>query len=229
MISDIYQIWPQAEIGYARTVSAEANAILDATPEGIRPEPGCRLDITLPNRGRGDPGVEADVLYLSRDTLLLAEDAIETLEPMLSEAGYFIDVNLELKRQYRLFVCDHRVDALDPLRSVADLFDSGNIRNIYRYEFLPDRLPDTAIFMLDRPRAGLFATNRFFTTVNAHKMIGITFKHVWNHHTGGIHDSHEPNYETYPGETADKEKIARRAARAALAARGPLRPMTPKA
>lgn len=227
MISDVYQVWPEAVIGYARTTTSESNAVLDVTPDGIRPPPGTRLDVKLPCRGRGDPGVEADVLYLNRDTLLLAEDAIDILEPMLSEAGYFIDVDLRTERHYRLFVCDRRSDTFDPARSAADFFPSGNVMQVYRYEFLPDRLPSTELFLLDCRRATLFATNRFFDAVNAQQMVGFTFKHVWNHQTGGVYDSHEPKYESYPGKTADKEKALRRAARAALAARGPLTRTTP--
>ena len=222
MVTDIYELCPNADIGYVRLETIEAVDILNATPDGFRPPPGTRLPSKLPNQGRADPGVEADTLHITHDTLLLAEDAIDLLEPMLSNAGFFIDVDLPTQRHYRLFVCDHRVDALDCARSELKLFSSGNIMEAYRYEFIPDRLPDTSLFLLTRRRATLFATDRFRTAVEANGMVGFEFKHVWNHAAGSIYDGPGPQFETYPGESTDRARDARRTARAALAARGPL-------
>ena len=188
-VTDIYEPCPNADIGYVRLETIEAVDILNATPDGFRPPPGTRLPSKLPNQGRADPGVEADTLHITHDTLLLAEDAIDLLEPMLSEAGYFIDVALQTSRHYRLFVCNHRVDALDLARSEMELFPSGNVLEAFRYEFLLDRLPKTALFMLTNRHATLFATDRFRAAVEAHDMVGFVFKHVWNHETGGIADA----------------------------------------
>ncbi len=165
-----------------------------------------------------DPAVLTACPYLCNGGLLLSEDAIAALGPLLSSAGYFIDTDLRAEQHYRIFVCDHVSNALDLEHSEFDRLPSGAIWNVFRYAFHEARPEGFDIFKIKNLRGSLFVTDRFVSRVDEHKLRGFEFVHVWNSTAGGVRfNPLELKYEAYPGAIEAEAKVKRRAMRETLA------------
>ncbi len=164
------------------------------------------------------PAVLTSCLYFGSGALLLSEDAIAALGPLLNPAGYFIDTQLDAEQHYQLFVCERRLDVLDEEQAELERFPSGNIWHVLRYAFHEDRLEGADIFKVKGVRVDLLVTDRFVSLVNEHKLRGFEFVNVWNRGTGGVRfNPDESKYEAYPGETEAIGQAKRRAMRETLA------------
>ncbi len=194
-----------------------------AVYEGKRPPPDLPIRLYSSDFDRSDfgshtPAVLTSCLYLSLGALLLSDEAIAVLGPVLNPAGYFIDTELDAERIYKIFVCERRLDVLDEERAELKRFSTGNIWDVLRYAFHEDRLEGADIFKVKGVQADLLVTDRFVSLVNEHKLRGFEFVNAWNRATGGVRfNPDESTYEAYPGESQAIGEARRRAMREILA------------
>jgi hypothetical protein len=216
---DVYQVYGDGDLSKIVCENVSGwDPLIDAAYDGVRFPLNRRVPVTYATLFPAERAVLTMCLNFMGGALLLAEEAIATLAPLLSGAGYFIDTELPAERQYRLFVCERELDALDEDRSELERFPDGGIWHVLRYEFHEDRLDGADIFKIRGLRARLFVTDRFVSMVNEHGMFGFEFIHVWNKTMRGDRfNPHELKYEAYPGETEQRAEAKRRAARAAMA------------
>lgn len=219
MPENVYEVWGDPQLAYMECADrADVIPLDEAVNEQIRFPDNRTVRLRYHELLPQGQAVPTSCLGFAYTALLLADSAIEVIEPLLSGAGYFIDTAMDAEFRYRIFVCERVLDILDRERSELKRFNDGALWQVLRAEFHEDKLTGADIFKLEGLRARLFVTDRFVSCVNDHRLLGFRFRHVWNRAAGGIrYDPDESRYEAYPSEIEHRAEAKRRAAREAMA------------
>ena len=106
-------------------------------------------------------------------TLLFSERATQVLGDLLLASGYFLDTILPTQTRYRIFICEHEIDALDRERSEIVWFeDEDNINYVLRHSFHSEALRDEHVFRLRYLRATVLVSDTFVRRAEEHQLTG---------------------------------------------------------
>ena len=106
--------------------------------------------------------------------------SVEILADLLEGNGELLPIRCD-GEDYFLFNVTRVVDALDQQNSDLDLFDDGDILEIDRHVFIPEKLPSLSIFKIPQMvLADVFVTDPFVDRVESAGLKGFDFELVWS-------------------------------------------------
>jgi hypothetical protein len=114
-----------------------------------------------------------------------SQRAADALLDLLVENGELLRLTSDAGQFYAYNVT-RVVDALDQERSEVKRFQSsGRIMRVVRYEFLPDRIRNLAVFKVPQLPTE-FVTDSFVRRVQEAKLDGFDFREVWSDTGAGV-------------------------------------------
>ena len=164
-----------------------------------------------------DGWLATDCPHMSGYGLLLSARAVSALRRHLEGAGVLLPTVSEVG-DYRLFLCQRRIDALDEAGSTLRRFRDGGIMGIDRYALRPEAIGDATLFRLVGYNGGPLCTDAFVADVERHGLTGFAFREVWSSEAGGVALDNTIPWEREPGAFARAARAKREALRARLAA-----------
>ena len=178
------------------------------------------LSVGLPDEP--NDWIATDCPYLSGYGLMLSDKAVSVFGTMLTDAGYLLNTSLPFADQYKLFICERLIDALDQERSDLERFSSGRVWWLRRYELRAELLQDMHVFRLKHRRNMLFVSDQFVRLVQEHELTGFEFTEVWCSETGstllhGELEASESQEGSYRDDGIDWAAVRRREFRDQLA------------
>jgi hypothetical protein len=129
--------------------------------------------------GTGRERRRAELPWLGRQALVLRDDAIDALGPLLEPFGELLPLACPDAR-LAIVHLTNVLDALDEERSELVRFGSGRIMTITRYELLADRLAAPQAFKLPQmPGGAMLLTGDLVERIEAAGFAGTAFQLVW--------------------------------------------------
>jgi hypothetical protein len=121
----------------------------------------------------------SDSPWLGSHALFFRTQAIEVLEPLLSEHGELLPVHCE-DAEVLLFNPTRVLDALDEGASNILRFGDGRVMRVNEYVFHPEVVRDTHVFKIPNLRVSpTFISEHFVETWKSAGLKGLEFKEVW--------------------------------------------------
>lgn len=110
---------------------------------------------------------------------VLSARAVRELRTLIESRAEILPLRYSRREYYALNVL-RVVDALDEESSEIERFDNGRVMAINRFSFRPDALNGETIFRIPQLQRGYtFVTDSFVERVQAHELLGFSFKKVW--------------------------------------------------
>jgi hypothetical protein len=123
---------------------------------------------------------KGDVPGLSSHIPVFSPKAVDALTDFLKTNGELLPIICDEER-YFVYNVTRMIDALDEENCELKLFDDGDIMDILRFSFFPDRIGRTAVFKVPQCiLTDVFVTEPFVERVQAVKLKGFKFRLVWS-------------------------------------------------
>jgi len=144
------------------------------------------FQVRVPQEDRDARPADFTTVLVSSYLTVFSKRAVEVLADLLEESGELLPLQGE-GEPFHVFHPLEVVDALDLEHCKWQDDDASHIDFLAKYEFLPDRIGDAAIFKLlevlddgrRTARIGLFVTDRFVERVEKAGLAGFKFELVW--------------------------------------------------
>jgi len=129
------------------------------------------------NRGRLTKG---DTPGLATHAPAFSLKAAKILADFLEPNGELLPITCN-DESYFVFNVTRVIDALDEAACELKLFDDGDIMDVVRFAFYPDRLKGATVFKVPQcVLMDVFVTDPFVERVKAAGLKGFTFRLVWS-------------------------------------------------
>jgi hypothetical protein len=123
---------------------------------------------------------KSDTPGLSSHIPVFTPRAVEALADFLESNGELLPITCEGKRLF-IFNVMRVIDALDEENSELKLFDDGDIMDILRFSFFPEKIGRTTIFKVPQCiLTGVFVTEPFVKRVEEANLKGFKFRLLWS-------------------------------------------------
>jgi hypothetical protein len=110
---------------------------------------------------------------------IFSERAVQALSDIFLAHGELLPVVCDETPYYAYNILTVVPDAFDEERSEYNRFQSGNVGNIYRYEFRPDKVQGATIFKISQQILLAYATDSYVERVNEAGLTGFNAVRIW--------------------------------------------------
>jgi hypothetical protein len=111
---------------------------------------------------------------------VFSPEAVQALAHFLEPNGELLPIICD-EESYFVYNVTRVIDALDEAKSEIERYDSGNIMDILRFSFFPEKIGRTTVFKVPQCiLTDVFVTELFVKSAQEAKLKGFKFRLVWS-------------------------------------------------